>query len=76
MNEGTFSGVGFALPIDTVTKNVGAMIEEGYVSRPSIGVELAPDAMSESLGMPGAMVMKAGRATETAAGAMTGLTKR
>ena len=31
----------------------------GYVSRPSIGVELAPDAMSESLGMPGAMVMKA-----------------
>ena len=31
----------------------------GYVSRPSLGVELAPDAMSESLGMPGAMVMKA-----------------
>ena len=56
--QGTFSGVGFALPIDTVAKNVGAMIEEGYVSRPSIGVELAPDAMSESLGMPGAMVMK------------------
>lgn len=56
--SGTFSGVGFALPIDTVAKNVGAMIEEGYVSRPSIGVELAPDAMSESLGMPGAMVMK------------------
>ena len=27
--SGTFSGVGFALPIDTVAKNVGAMIEEG-----------------------------------------------
>ena len=34
-------------------------MSEGYVSRPSLGVELAPDAMSESLGMPGAMVMKA-----------------
>ena len=56
--SGTFAGVGFAIPIDTVAKNVGAMIEEGYVSRPSLGVELAPDAMSESLGMPGAMVMK------------------
>ncbi|CAJ1332591.1 unnamed protein product [Effrenium voratum] len=55
----TFSGVGFALPIDTVVKNVQSMIEEGYVSRPSIGVELAPDSVSESLGMPGAMVMKA-----------------
>ena len=28
---GTFSGVGFALPIDTVAKNVGAMIEEGHL---------------------------------------------
>ena len=26
---GTFSGVGFALPIDTVQKNVESMIEEG-----------------------------------------------
>ncbi|CAE7500409.1 DEGP1 [Symbiodinium natans] len=41
--SGTFSGVGFALPIDTVQKNVASMIEEGYVTRPSIGVELAPD---------------------------------
>ncbi|CAK9084240.1 unnamed protein product [Durusdinium trenchii] len=57
--SGTFSGVGFALPIDTVAKNVGAMIEEGYVSRPSIGVELAPDSVSGALGVPGAMVMKA-----------------
>ncbi|CAK9084312.1 unnamed protein product [Durusdinium trenchii] len=56
--SGTFSGVGFALPIDTVAKNVGAMIEEGYVSRPSIGVELAPDSVSGALGVPGAMVMK------------------
>ena len=28
---GTFAGVGFAIPIDTVAKNVGAMIEEGKV---------------------------------------------
>eukprot|EP00439_Symbiodinium_sp_Y106_P069393 s678_g11.t3 len=56
--SGTFSGVGFALPIDTVQKNVESMIEEGYVTRPSIGVELAPDEVSESLGVPGAMVMK------------------
>ena len=29
--SGTFSGVGFALPIATVAKNVGAMIEEGEI---------------------------------------------
>ena len=28
-HSGTFSGVGFALPIDTVQKNVESMIEEG-----------------------------------------------
>ena len=29
IDRGTFAGVGFAIPIDTVAKNVGAMIEEG-----------------------------------------------
>eukprot|EP00442_Polarella_glacialis_P027224 CAMPEP_0115078444 /NCGR_PEP_ID=MMETSP0227-20121206/17553_1 /TAXON_ID=89957 /ORGANISM="Polarella glacialis, Strain CCMP 1383" /LENGTH=411 /DNA_ID=CAMNT_0002465831 /DNA_START=176 /DNA_END=1411 /DNA_ORIENTATION=- len=55
---GTFSGVGFAVPIDTVERNVKSMISEGYVSRPSLGVVFAPDGMSQSLGVGGAMVLK------------------
>jgi len=57
-SSGTFSGVGFALPIDRVKQNVASMIAEGYVSRPSLGVELAPDDMAESLGVGGAMITK------------------
>jgi S1-C subfamily serine protease len=57
-SSGTFAGVGFALPIDKVQQNVASMIREGYVSRPSLGVELAPDDMTESLGVGGAMITK------------------
>lgn len=57
-SSGTFSGVGFALPIDKVQQNVASMISEGYVSRPSLGVELAPDDMTASLGVGGAMITK------------------
>lgn len=56
--SGSFQGVGFAVPIDTVTKNVNSMLSEGYVSRPSLGVVFAPDEMSRSLGVGGAMVLK------------------
>ena len=38
-NTGTFSGVGFAIPVSAVKRVVPSIIEEGSVSHPWIGVE-------------------------------------
>jgi len=58
-STGTFSGIGLAIPIDTVKRNVGSMISNGFVSRSSLGVVLAPEYLTEVLGVKnGAMVMK------------------
>lgn len=56
--SGTFAGVGLAVPIDTVQRNVGSIIEKGYVRRPFLGVVFAPDVLSEELSLNGIMVMK------------------
>lgn len=56
--SGGFAGVSLAIPIDTVEKNVASILENGYVSRASLGVAFAPDEMSEGLEFDGVMVMK------------------
>eukprot|EP00929_Paragymnodinium_shiwhaense_P112496 TRINITY_DN80759_c0_g1_i1.p1 TRINITY_DN80759_c0_g1~~TRINITY_DN80759_c0_g1_i1.p1 ORF type:complete len:424 (-),score=89.37 TRINITY_DN80759_c0_g1_i1:121-1392(-) len=54
--SGLFAGVGLAIPIDVVRQNVDEIVARGYVERPSLGVILAPDSMSEVLGVSGVMV--------------------
>lgn len=56
--SGTFSGVGLAIPIDTVSRNVESIIAKGFVRRPILGIVFAPDVMSEELQLNGIMVMK------------------
>lgn len=51
-------GVGLAVPIDAVKRNVVSVIENGYVSRPWLGVAFAPDLTAAGLGPGGAMVLK------------------
>lgn len=55
---GGFSGVSLAIPIDTVEKNVASILENGFVSRASLGVVFAPDEMSQGLEYNGVMVMR------------------
>lgn len=40
--QGSFSGVGFAIPIDTVKGIVEQIITHGRVRRPSLGITIAP----------------------------------
>merc|ERR1719174_2561384 len=47
--SGLFAGVGLAIPIDVIRHNMEEIVNQGYVERPSLGVILAPDAMSEVL---------------------------
>jgi len=56
--SGTFSGVGLAIPIDTVVRNVESIIAKGFVKRPVLGIVFAPDVLSEELNLNGIMVMK------------------
>lgn len=56
--SGTFAGVGLAIPIDLVNKNVESIIAKGFVRRPFLGIVFAPDVMAEELQLNGIMVMK------------------
>ncbi|WIA08671.1 hypothetical protein OEZ85_008098 [Tetradesmus obliquus] len=46
---GTSAGVGFAIPADTVGRVVPQLIASGRVLRPSLGVQVASDAIAQKL---------------------------
>ena len=58
--SGTSSGVGFAVPVDTVNRIIPQLLAEGKVSRPYLGVQVS-DPVSEQVlgrrGVPGVLVM-------------------
>jgi S1-C subfamily serine protease len=54
--SGASSGIGFAVPVDTVRKVVPQLIEHGRVIRPSLGVMLLPDDRARRLQLPGPMI--------------------
>uniref|UniRef100_A0A7S1LQB0 PDZ domain-containing protein n=1 Tax=Alexandrium catenella TaxID=2925 RepID=A0A7S1LQB0_ALECA len=56
--SGTFAGVGLAIPIEAVERSVTSVITQGHVQGPSMGVSLANDVFSQTLGINGVMVRK------------------
>ncbi len=53
-NTGDFSGIGFAIPSNTITRIVPVLIEKGSFSHPWLGISgtsLTPD-IAQSLGLP------------------------
>ena len=55
--SGTSAGVGFAVPIDTIARTVPDLMKYGRDVRPSIGVQLADDAITRRFGLSGALVL-------------------
>jgi 2-alkenal reductase len=53
---GSFAGVGFAVPVDTVNRIVPELIRNGRVPRPGIGVLTAPEEVAARLGVSGLVV--------------------
>ncbi len=47
--SGTYSGVGFAIPVDTVNRIVPDLIRHGRVIRPALGVIIFPDTLVQEL---------------------------
>jgi S1-C subfamily serine protease len=56
--SGAFAGIGFAIPVDTVNRVVPQLIRTGKVSRPGLGVMVAPDQIVKQLRVKGALIME------------------
>jgi S1-C subfamily serine protease len=69
-SSGASSGVGFAIPVDTLNKVVPVLIARGQASRPTLGFLTLKDAIAQEMGIlnavavaevePGGMAEKAG----------------
>jgi S1-C subfamily serine protease len=55
--SGSFAGIGFAIPVDTVNHIVPQLVRIGKVSRPGLGVQVAPDQLARRLGLKGVLIM-------------------
>mmetsp|Transcript_66172 Transcript_66172/g.123510 ORF Transcript_66172/g.123510 Transcript_66172/m.123510 type:complete len:463 (+) Transcript_66172:34-1422(+) len=54
--SGSFAGIGLAIPIDTVVRNVEYLLTQGFVSRGFLGITFGPDVVSQVLQLPGVVV--------------------
>ena len=67
-SSGTYIGIGFAVPVDTVRRIVPELIAHGKLVKPGLGVVLADDRITRELGLKGALVIdvKPGSSAEQA----------
>jgi S1-C subfamily serine protease len=56
--SGTYSGIGFAIPVDLVNRVVPQLIRHGTVKRPGLGVQVAADQLAKQLGIKGVLIME------------------
>jgi S1-C subfamily serine protease len=56
--SGAYAGIGFAIPVHSVSWVVPDLIRYGQVNRPNLGVELAPEAWNRQLGVEGALIAR------------------
>jgi S1-C subfamily serine protease len=56
--SGTYSGVGFAVPVDTVNRIVTKLINYGKVGRPGLGVSLIPEHIMARIGIEGVGILE------------------
>ena len=54
---GTFNGIGFAVPVDTVNRIAPQIIQRGKPARPGIGIRVAPPDVASRLNVQGVVIM-------------------
>ncbi|MDH4198092.1 MAG: trypsin-like peptidase domain-containing protein, partial [Candidatus Aminicenantes bacterium] len=67
------SGVGFAVPVDTIKKIVPELIRFGKVTRPGLGVSYLRDEYLRRLGIEGVALLEVPRGSEPARAGLEGL---
>jgi len=71
--SGTSSGVGFAVPVDTIKKIVPQIIRFGKVTWPGIGVTLLADQYARRLGIEGVIIQEVPAQSEAYRAGIRGL---
>lgn len=56
---GTYSGIGFAVPVDIIKRMVPQIIRHGKVIRPGLGISMLPDNYAQRLNLEGVVIMEA-----------------
>lgn len=72
---GTSSGLGFAIPVDTIKKIVPQIIKYGRVIRPGLGLTLLSDRYREQLGIDGVVIYEVPPDSEAYRKGLRGLTR-
>lgn len=55
---GSYAGIGFAVPVDTINRIVPQLIEYGKVTKPGLGINIAPDSfVSTRLNTSGVLIL-------------------
>jgi len=70
--SGASSGIGFAVPVDTVNRVVPQLIRHGRLLRPGLGISVAPDRIGRRLGLEGVLVMRVEEGSTAAAAGLRG----
>ncbi|MEI6035478.1 MAG: trypsin-like peptidase domain-containing protein [Verrucomicrobiae bacterium] len=73
--SGTYAGVGFAMPVDTVMRIVPQLIQKGHVSRAGLDAQLLPDYVTQRAGITGVAVFAVPPTSAAAAAGITGITR-
>jgi S1-C subfamily serine protease len=71
--SGASAGIGFAIPAHSVEWAVPDLIRYGRIQRPTLGVQLAPEALMRRLGLEGAMIYHVDRGSGAAKAGLRGL---
>ena len=56
--SGAYAGIGFAVPVSTITRVVPQLIAFGKLIRPGIGISLLPDSIAARWGIQGLIIAK------------------
>jgi S1-C subfamily serine protease len=55
--SGTYAGIGFAVPVDTVNRIVPQLISAGRVVRPGLGIHIGTDQLAAQLNLEGVLII-------------------
>jgi len=73
--SGSSSGIGFAVPVDTINKIVPEIIRYGKVLRPGLGVSLMSDPYARRIGVEGVVILEVAGGSETDRAGLKGLSR-
>jgi 2-alkenal reductase len=73
--NGSFTGVSFAIPVDTVNRIVPELIRDGHARLPGIGFVPLPEEIAQQNGIRGVVVQSVPAGSPAAAAGLTGIDK-